>query len=142
MLGWLMVKPRYALISAGALLLGFRSITVFFAFHTSQDFNQQKKPGTVRIATWNVARFIEMRRNFNQGSRTRLRMMEQIQAQNADVICMQEFFHSLASDWYPNLTYISKNFNYPYYYFSHDVDGDKHFTGSVIFRAIRLSTVD
>lgn len=133
MLGWLMVKPRYALISACALLLGFRSITVFFAFHTSQDFNQQKKPGTVRIATWNVARFIEMRRNFNQGSRTRLRMMEQIQAQNADVICMQEFFHSLASDWYPNLTYISKNFNYPYYYFSHDVDGDKHFTGSVIF---------
>lgn len=133
MLGWLLVKPKYALISLGALLLGIKSISNLFAFHSPPAFSQQKPPGSIRVATWNVARFIEMRRNFNEGSRTRLRMMEQIQAQDADIICMQEFFHSLAPDWYPNLTYISKHFNYPYYYFSHDVDGDKHFTGSVIF---------
>lgn len=132
-IGWLLVKRKYALLSGIALLLAFKSISVFFAFHPFSDFSETKEPGTVRVATWNVARFIEMRRNFNQGSRTRLRMMEQIEAQNADIICMQEFFHSLASDWYPNLTYISKNYNYPYYYFSHDIDGDNHFTGSVIF---------
>ena len=133
LVGWLILRKRYALISAIALLLGFKSISVFFAFHPGSGFTEQKKEGDLRIATWNVARFIEMKRNHNKGSRTRLRMMEQIEAQNADVICMQEFFHSLAYDWYPNLTYISKNYNYPYYYFSHDVDGDNHFTGSVIF---------
>lgn len=133
LVGWLILRKRYALISAIALLLGFKSISVFFAFHPGSGFTEHKKEGDLRIATWNVARFIEMRRNHNKGSRTRLRMMEQIDAQNADVICMQEFFHSLAYDWYPNLTYISKNYNYPYYYFSHDVDGDNHFTGSVIF---------
>ncbi|MFN4313869.1 MAG: endonuclease/exonuclease/phosphatase family protein [Chitinophagaceae bacterium] len=133
LVGWLILRKRYALISAIALLLGFKSISVFFAFHPGSGFTEHKKKGDLRIATWNVARFIEMRRNHNKGSRTRLRMMEQIEAQNADVICMQEFFHSLAYDWYPNLTYISKNYNYPYYYFSHDVDGDNHFTGSVIF---------
>lgn len=132
-IGWLLVKRKYALLSGLALVLAFKSISVFFAFHPGGRFSEKKDTGQIRVATWNVARFIEMKRNFNQGSRTRLRMMEQIAAQNADIICMQEFFHSLASDWYPNLTYISKNYNYPYYYFSHDNDGDKHFTGSVIF---------
>ena len=131
--GWLFVKRRYAWLSVLALLISYKSISVFIAFHPGAGFTEQKKEGKIRIGTWNVARFIEMRRNFNKGSRTRLRMMEQIAAQNADILCLQEFFHSQASDWYPNLTYISKNYNYPFYFFSHDVDGDKHFTGSVIF---------
>jgi len=130
---WLFVKRRYALISAIALLLGFKAISVFLAFHRPQKFHETKSPNTFRVATWNVARFIEMKRNNNKGSQTRLRMMEQIQAQNADILCLQEFFHSQASDYYPNLLYISRHFNYPYYFFSHDNDGDKHFTGSVIF---------
>ena len=133
MFWWLFVKRRFALISAVALLIGIKSISVFFAFHSNSSTLSIKKPGQIRIATWNVARFIEMKRNNNKGSHTRLRMMEQIQEQNADVLCLQEFFHSVDTDWYPNLTYISKHFNYPYYYFSHDNDGDKHFTGSVIF---------
>lgn len=130
---WLFVKRRYALISGIALLLSIKSVSVFLAFHRPEAFHEAKSPDTFRIATWNVARFIEMKRNNNKGSRTRLRMMEQIQAMNADVLCLQEFFHSQASDYYPNLIYISRNFNYPYFFFSHDNDGDKHFTGSVIF---------
>jgi endonuclease/exonuclease/phosphatase family metal-dependent hydrolase len=46
---------------------------------------------------------------------------------------MQEFFHSNDSAWYPNLDYIRNHFNYPYYYYSHDNDGDNHFIGSIIF---------
>jgi endonuclease/exonuclease/phosphatase family metal-dependent hydrolase len=46
---------------------------------------------------------------------------------------MQEFFHSLDSAWYPNLDFIRAKFNYPYSYYSHDNDGDKHFIGNVIF---------
>ncbi len=133
MIWWLFVKRRLALISFIALVLGWQSINVFIAFHFSDTFTQTKNPAHLRVATWNVARFIEMKRNSNAGSRTRLRMMEQIQAVNADILCLQEFFHSGAPDWYPNLTYISRNFKYPYFYFSHDNDGDNHFTGSVIF---------
>ena len=92
-----------------------------------------KKQGQLRIVTWNVARFIEMKKNNNKGSRTRLRMMEELQATDADILCMQEFFHSNAPGWYPNLTYISKQLKYPYYYFSHDFDGDNHYIGNVIF---------
>ena len=130
---WLFIKRRYALISSIALLLGYKSISVFFAFHTPKNFISEKKQHTVRIVTWNVARFIEMKRNNNKGSQARLAMLKQLKEQNADIICMQEFFHSYDSAWYHNLDYITDSLHYPYNYFSHDIDGDKHFTGSVIF---------
>jgi endonuclease/exonuclease/phosphatase family metal-dependent hydrolase len=133
MVWWLFVKRKFAMISAIAILMGYKSISVFFAFHISQKFNYKKQPGSIRIASWNVARFIEMKRNNNKGSQTRLQMMELIRQQDADIFCMQEFFHSVDSAWYPNLDYIRTHFNYPYYYYSHDNDGDKHFIGSIIF---------
>jgi len=133
-IGWLiLLRPKYAVFSAIALLTGFKSIAVFFAFHNPGTFVYKKEPHTLRIATWNVARFIEMRRNNNKGSQTRLKIMDLIKQQDADVVCLQEFFHSLDSAWYQNLDYISKNLNYPYWFFSHDQDGDVHYTGSVIF---------
>jgi endonuclease/exonuclease/phosphatase family metal-dependent hydrolase len=74
-----------------------------------------------------------MKRNNNKGSQTRLKMMELIGEQNADIFCMQEFFHSIDSAWYPNLDYIRHRFNYPYYYYSYDNDGGVHFIGNIIF---------
>ena len=91
---WLFIKRRYALISGIALLLGFKSITAFYAFHFAKGFKQEKDPKAIRVATWNVARFIEMKRNNNKGSQTRRKMLEQIRAQNADILCLQEFYHS------------------------------------------------
>ncbi len=130
---WLFVKRKYALISAIALLLGFKSISVFFAFHVPRNFVAEKDPLTIRIVNWNVARFIEMKRNNNKGSQARLLMLKQLKEQNADILCLQEFFHSYDSAWYHNLDYFRDSLHYPYNYFSHDIDGDKHFTGSVIF---------
>jgi endonuclease/exonuclease/phosphatase family metal-dependent hydrolase len=133
MFWWLFVKKKFALISAIALLISLKSISVFFAFHMPTRFVYARQPGSIRVASWNVARFIEMKRNNNKGSQTRLQMMELIKHQNADIFCMQEFFHSNDSSWYPNLPFIQNRFNYPYSYYSHDNDGDKHFIGSVIF---------
>src|SRR5215831_15517080 len=106
LIGWLFVKKKYALISAAGLMIAFKSIMVLFAFHLPEEFNYTKQPGTIRIASWNVARFIEMKRNNNMGSQTRLKMMDLIGKQDADVFCMQEFFHSNDSAWYPNIEYI------------------------------------
>ena len=133
MIWWLFVRRKFAWISAVALLIGIKSISVLFAFHIPKKFDYKKQPGSIRVASWNVARFIEMKRNNNKGSQTRLQMMELIARQDADIFCMQEFFHSNDSAWYPNLTYIQSHFNYPYYYYSHDNDGDNHFIGSIIF---------
>ncbi|HEY6503567.1 MAG TPA: endonuclease/exonuclease/phosphatase family protein [Chitinophagaceae bacterium] len=133
MIWWLFVKRKLAAISAFALVIGLKSISVFFAFNIPKKFNYKKEPGSIRIASWNVARFIEMKRNNNKGSQVRLKMMTLIKEQDADIFCMQEFFHSNDPAWYANLAYIREKFNYPYYYYSHENDGDNHFIGNIIF---------
>lgn len=131
---WLIAKPRFALLSAAALLIGWKSISVLFAFHTPGSFRLAKKDtATLRIATWNVARFIELKKNNNAGSQTRLKMMELIKQQDADILCLQEFQTSLNPEYYNNIEYIRNELNYPYHYFSYDEDGHSHFYSSVIF---------
>lgn len=130
---WLFVRRKWALLSAIALVLGGQAITDFFAFKFYTTFKESKKEGNIRIATWNVARFIEMVRNNNMGSQTRYKMLKQIQQVNADILCFQEFSSSVNPDWYNNIVAVSKGLGYPYYYFSHDLDGDRLFNGNVIF---------
>jgi endonuclease/exonuclease/phosphatase family metal-dependent hydrolase len=132
--GWLILfKYRLTLISGVSLLLGIKSILVFFAFHRPGTFNYKKEPQTIRVATWNVDRFIEMRRNNNKGSQTRLKMFDLIRQQNADVLCLQEFHTSTRPEFYDNITPIQQELGYPYYYFSFDTDGDYLFYSSIIF---------
>jgi endonuclease/exonuclease/phosphatase family metal-dependent hydrolase len=131
---WLVFKPKFSLISIITLLIGWKSISVFFAFHGSHPpFDEAKPKQTLRIATWNVARFVEWRRNNNKGSHMRLQMMDQIKAQNADVLCMQEFFTATDTAYYNNLKYIKENLGYPYHYFANDNDGGGQWFGQIIF---------
>jgi endonuclease/exonuclease/phosphatase family metal-dependent hydrolase len=59
-------------------------------------------------------------------------MLEQISKQHADIICLQEFFHSPDSQFYNNIREIQA-FGYPYFFFSYDPDGQDQYIGSVIF---------
>src|SRR5688572_19478579 len=131
--GWLIIlKPKPALISGVALLISFNSIIVFFAFHRPGNFNYTKDPKTLRVVTWNVARFIELKVNKNKGSQVRQKMFDLIKEQNADVLCLQEFHTSMIPEFYDNITPI-KDLGYPYFFFSFDTDGDNLFYSSIIF---------
>lgn len=129
---WLFIKKKWALISAVSLLLGAKSISIFFAFHLSDGFDKAKPQGSFRVVSWNVARFIELAKNNNEGSHTRLHMLELLQQQNADVVCLQEFHTAVIPGFYNNI-YAVQKLGYPYYYFSFDPDGYGHYNGSVIF---------
>ena len=130
---WLVFNPRYVFISLLALLIGWKGISVFFAFHIPNKFDYAKPKKILRVAHWNVASFLERRRNNNKASQTRLKMMDLIKEQNADVLCMQEFFTSADPVNYNNIDYIIKELSYPYYYFSWDSDGYLQWVGQVIF---------
>lgn len=130
---WLIIRPRYAVISAITLLVGWKSISVFLAFNSPSRFQYEKQTGELRIVSWNVARFIELMRNNNKGSQTRLKMMELLKQQNADILCLQEFQHSQNPYYYDNISFIQKNLNYPYFYFSYDEDGTGLYYSSIIF---------
>jgi endonuclease/exonuclease/phosphatase family metal-dependent hydrolase len=132
-LGWLIVKPRFAWFSFAALLFGYNSIRVTFAFNKPGSFTYEKKDSShIRIASWNVARFLEWKKNNSEKSQTRLKMLEQIKKQNADIICLQEFFYSPDTNFYHNISEIQA-MGYPYFYFSYDPDGWLQYIGSVIF---------
>ena len=129
---WLILKLRRVWYSVIILLFGYKSIGVFWAFNAPAGFEYKKKPRQVRVASWNVARFLEWKRNNNEKSKTRIKMLEQIQKQDADIVCLEEFFHSPDSAFYNNIREI-KDMGYPYYYFSYDPDGDLQYIGSAIF---------
>jgi endonuclease/exonuclease/phosphatase family metal-dependent hydrolase len=137
---WLFIKPGYSLLFLVVALLGSKSISVFFSFHIPRQFKYEKAQNTLRVVTWNVARFIEIKKNNDDGSRMRLKMMDQLKQQNADIICLQEFYTAKRKDYYDNLDYIQKNLNYPYYYFDFNEDGSKQYFSSVIFS--RLPIID
>ena len=130
---WLILRPRYMWIPIVTLLIGWKSISVFFAFSPSEEFKMNKPENAIRVVHWNVARFIEWSRNNNKGSQTRLQMMKQLKEQNADVLCLSEFFHSTNPIYYDNLKYMMVQLGFPYYYYSWDDDGGDQWVGQAIF---------
>jgi endonuclease/exonuclease/phosphatase family metal-dependent hydrolase len=134
LIAWLiLLRPRYSLVSGIALVFGIKSISVVFAFHAPHSFNYKKEPGTLRVVSWNVARFIELKKNTNTGSGKRMQMLELLKKQDADVVCLQEFHTSTNPLYYDNITPVQQELGYPYYYFSFDEDGDQHYYSSIIF---------
>src|SRR6185436_18073250 len=118
------------------LLFGIRNLVVLFGFHIPHKFNYKKNKDELRIVSWNVARFVEIKKNINKGSQTRLKMMELLKQQDADVLCLQEFHSanvSVREDYYDNIDYIKEQLHYPYYYFSYDEDGEKLYYSCIIF---------
>jgi len=137
---WIFFKTKYAAISAIALIAGTRNISLSFALHAQPTADYPKKKDELRIVTWNVARFIELKQNNNKGSQTRLKMMELLKQQNADVLCLQEFHTSIDPHYYNNIEYIRNELGYPYYYFTYEEDSKDHYYSSIIFS--RLPIVD
>ena len=129
---WAIFNPRFILLSLFTLALGYKSIGVLFAMNTPATFNYQKHPATLRVVSWNVARFLELKRNNNINSQKRIKMLDLIRQQAADVLCLQEFYHSTDSTLYNNIDAI-KALGYPYFYYSWDPDGGKQWFGQAIF---------
>jgi endonuclease/exonuclease/phosphatase family metal-dependent hydrolase len=111
----------WSLLSLVALLIGWPNIHSFLAFHPGNHFSQERQPGSLRILTWNVRSFDDFLTKKRNPFPHRPKMLDFIGSQNADVLCLQEFYepltrHGLES----NITYIQTQLHYPYYFFSRD----------------------
>ncbi|MBM3412669.1 MAG: endonuclease/exonuclease/phosphatase [Bacteroidetes bacterium] len=132
--GWLLLlKFKLIYISLLALLMGYKSIAVFIGFNAPAAFTIEKQSGTIRVVSWNVARFIELARNNNDGSHTRKKMLALLKAQEADILCLQEFHTSENPGFYNNISTIREKLGFAYHYFPYDKDGDRNYYSSVIF---------
>lgn len=131
---WLIAKPRYAWLPFFVLLLGYKQVNVVFGIHLHSNFSTDKVPGSIRIVDWNVGNMYGLSSNNDTRKHNRTEIAGLVLKQKPDVICLQEFNHSAKrGEEANNLGLFTKQF--PYYYFSKDVnrkDGYYQY-GSVIF---------
>lgn len=131
---WLFITPRFALISAICLVIGWQNIHSFFGFSLAGHDFAHKDSTHLRIMTWNVRRWDEFSQKKTGSSDHRLPMLELVQKQNADLLCFQEFFEP-ADTTKSNIRYIRNHLGFPYFFFSRDYHNpaNKYETGVIIF---------
>jgi endonuclease/exonuclease/phosphatase family metal-dependent hydrolase len=112
---WLMLRSKWALLSAFVLLIGLGNIRVFLGLHFATSFKEKKEDGALRVLTWNVHWFDEHNKKLKDHKDYRKKMIAFIKEQNADILCFQEFLELGKSFTYSNTNAIIQ-LNYPYYY--------------------------
>lgn len=121
LLYWLIRRRwKWALVPAVALLLSWQQLSVCFAFRIDNDDKSMmntKPDGSIRVLSWNVARWDEANREARGGQSYRNLMMDWVQTMDADIVCLQEFFEC----YDPNISVqnipVIKKMGYPYHYF-------------------------
>jgi endonuclease/exonuclease/phosphatase family metal-dependent hydrolase len=128
---WIFLKSKWWLISLIVLLSGFQQIIAAFAFHIPKEFSYNKKPNTLRVLQWNVSGWDEQNSKSNNYKSL---MMDMIKAQNADVLCFEEFFDEInKNNFEPNIsTVASMGFTYHYFVATEYIKNDYE-SGIAIF---------
>lgn len=111
---WLIFRSRWALLSLVCLLLGYSNIRALVGLHFGKEFTESKPAGALRVLTWNVTWFDEQTKTNRPRGSYRKEMFEYLQAQDADVVCFQEYLEPNSK----RLTYNNRHdltaLGYPY----------------------------
>lgn len=110
---WLFFKKRLAAISLVSLLITLPFIlrTVTLSVPGSADASH------IKVMTYNVKSFDLY--NWSHNLDTREKMMQLIEQQNADILCLQEFYNDTAA--FKNIAVIKKRMGYPYVHYGQTV---------------------
>lgn len=134
---WIVLRSKFLWVSVITVIFGFQQILAVFSFHLPSEFSSQKAPNTLRVMQWNVMGFDQSNEKFNienGGHSLRPFMMDVIAEQNADVLCLEEFYEAKDTAIFKsNISTIAK-MGYPYHYFvpvAHEHSVDQ--SGVVIF---------
>ena len=132
---WIFFRSRWVFLSLAAILLGFFTIRAVIGFNIGSDFNSQKPENSLRVLDWNIHSWDEMFKRHKTNNPNRLKMLDYIRRQNADIICLQEFFESKDEHLYDRTLKVMEEMGYPYYYFANDYSRFKNLyeSGSAIF---------
>lgn len=132
---WILIGSRWALLPLVALILSWPNISSFYAWNFRAGFKAEKEPTAVRVLTWNVHYFDQMYRPKQQQQSQRVPIINFLRQQDADVLCLQEFFESNSPEYDSNVNFIKQTLNYPYHFFVDDyrLSHNKYKVGPVIF---------
>jgi endonuclease/exonuclease/phosphatase family metal-dependent hydrolase len=132
---WILIGSRWAFLSLVTLILSWPNLSTFYAWNFRAGFKAQKQASALRILTWNVHYFDQMYRPKQQQQSQRIPIINFLKQQDADVLCLQEFFESNSPQYDSNINYIKQTLNYPYHYFVDDykLPHNLYKVGPVIF---------
>jgi endonuclease/exonuclease/phosphatase family metal-dependent hydrolase len=146
---WLVFRSKWTLLNIALLLVGLQSIQSVFAFHLfTKKFKQEKKENAIRVMQWNCMSFGEYVKDRVSGTEIREQMLNYIRENNADVLCLQEFFYAYDTEFNDNLKYVQDKLGYPNCFFSKDYVRYKRNTkgvaekigywGTIIFSKLKI----
>jgi len=114
---WLAFRSKWCCLSLVALLLSWQQISVMAGYNDNKKFTYNKPVATIRVFSWNVSCWSETNKDQNHPVEFRPLMLNLIQQQNADVICLQEFWDKEHGRDNYSVLQIFKEMGYPYHYF-------------------------
>ena len=141
---WLLFRSKWVFLSLGAILLGFFTIRSVFGLNIGKGFSQEKQESSIRVLNWNIHAWDEMFKKSKSGNTNRKKMLDYIRNQNADIVCLQEFFESKDPHLYDRTLSVIQEMGYPHYYFANDYSRFKNLyeSGSAIFSKYPIVTND
>ena len=101
---WIIKRDSFGLISLVGIVLTWQFIHATFAV----NFGAENKESGVKVLSWNVKNFDLY--NWNKNTETREQMMALIQRENADILCLQEFYTN--NQLFPNMEYLRDTLGY------------------------------
>jgi endonuclease/exonuclease/phosphatase family metal-dependent hydrolase len=134
---WIILKSKFFWVSVITVLLGFQQIVAVFSFHLPSEFSSQKQPNTLRVMQWNVMGFDQPDEESmieNGFHSLRPQMMDVIQDQNADILCLEEFYESKdTAISHSNISLIDKMGFHYHYFVPLETDSNSYKTGIAVF---------
>ncbi len=130
---WLVFgKWRRALLSTICVIITWQIVSVGFGKnYFSNTPTKIAKRNTLSVMSYNV-RLLNFYK-WNKDVTTRDSLLSFLQQQNADILCMQEFFNSADSNGVQNIDAISRLCQYPYYATNKNFITKRGFFGDIIF---------
>lgn len=102
-----------------ALALSWQQLQANFSVTFKSSTNEVgiKPDNTIRVLSWNVARWDEANRDIRGGESFQNVMMDWLRGIDADIVCLQEFFECFDPNFSVQNIPAIKEMGYPYHYF-------------------------
>lgn len=128
---WLFFKIKYCLVSLACLLIGWKSLSAFFALHPGAQ--QEVSTDGLKVMSYNVRYFKNFDQMPSRNEVIRQEILHLIKSQQPDILCLQEFYTSEGAGEHDNKATISSEMQLPYRYFSSDHNYKNNHSGVILF---------
>jgi endonuclease/exonuclease/phosphatase family metal-dependent hydrolase len=134
---WLIRRSKWFFVCLAALVPGWQQASVLFELPVGKDFVTEKKPGTLRVLTWNLSSWGETNRGNNKNNMDS--MVSLIKNSNADVVCFQEYIYYKNKQYRDTIIPALRESGYQYAYFAKTNVLGRLYTTSFITAIVVLS---